>query len=89
MELLLGTDRKTELTEFRNPFAKKKISNISIRIYNRPVFYNREDDPRYQGAEFNAKVEFKNGATEGTQQLVAESFSGIVEKINGFIKSLD
>jgi hypothetical protein len=80
--------QKAELTDFKNPFKKNKTLQIFLCVDNKEVQYPGR--PEYVGRiDFWAKVKFKNGMTEGIQDLSAESFPALVEKVNALINSME
>ena len=75
------------LSEFQDPFARGNVRKVVIFIYNREIFH---DNPSYAGQiEMSASVEFQKGATKGEVEIKAETFAGLVEKINALIKGMD
>lgn len=74
------------VTEFQNPFMRSQCVSVTIFIYNQELFH---ESPRYAGQiDISAKVKFKNRSTSGEQELRADTFPALVEKINAFIKAM-
>lgn len=82
-----GFAERKALSEFQNPFLRNRCSKVAIFIYNREIFHN---NPGYAGqVDMTAIVQFKSGSTSGEQELKADTFEGLVQKINDFIKGLN
>ena len=81
---LLGSqnEQKQYLSEFKDPFKSDKIEKIWISI--RRGFFSDSRDK----IEYSASIEFKNGNTEGKQNVEADNFPTLIYKIQEFIKSL-
>lgn len=74
------------VADFQNPFKKSGISHISLRIYNLGVFSGFSS---MEGQiDFDATIAFKSGGTSGEHKIKAANFAELVEKVNGFVKSM-
>lgn len=82
---LLGDQPETNkaITEFQDPFKKGKVAKIHMHIYNHEIMFST--GPKIS---FGATVTFKSGNTTGEQEIKADSFVALVEKINGFVNSM-
>ncbi len=87
--------RKPEVTgtnaglpqDYSNPFSHRSVERVSLRIQNNAVAFS--DCPSLAvGVDFSATVYFKNGNSKGEQSIKAETFEGLVAKVNAFIAGL-
>ena len=81
--------RKSEeggLSIFKDPFNARCVQNIHIHIYM-PGRDSSFGGTISEGS-FSASVGFKNGDTEGEQSIQAESYDGLINKIEAFINEV-
>jgi hypothetical protein len=69
------SDEKTFLSDFSDPFAVKNIESVHIHIYPKR-------------GSFRASVEFEMKNTKGSQAIEADSYDGLIKKIEEFTKDL-
>jgi hypothetical protein len=71
---------KSSLADFSNPFNSNSVKQILMWIRKSPwAPYD---------IEYSATIEFKSGSTSGKQEIVAENFPQLVQKVEAFVKNL-
>jgi hypothetical protein len=66
------------LIDFDDPFKKGNLESVWLIV-----------DKNYKGEiTFDAHVKYKSGSAEGKQEIKAESFQGLVDKVNIFINGM-
>jgi hypothetical protein len=71
---------QTPITNFKNPFEKKKVDRINIEI-SKPSLFKK-------GNCIRAQIWFENGDTTGLQNVYGNDLSTVVNEMNTFIQSL-
>ncbi len=67
-------------------FRRITLTHFHIEVLNAVAF---SDCPSLAvGVDFSATVYFKNGNSKGEQSIKAETFEGLVAKVNAFIAGL-
>ena len=69
----IETSEKKELIDFKDPFSKEQVSQISIFNF---------------GSGWIALIKFINGNTMGEQKFENEDFATIVSQMENFVKAL-
>lgn len=79
IELLTEDQQKTELTDLKDPFQKDKIIHMHMHVL-KGLLTNK--------FSVSGAIKFKNGNTNGEQEFQAETFAGLLQKMQEFLNSL-
>jgi hypothetical protein len=80
MNISLDASTASAMTEFKDPFSKQGIDNVTFFI-RKNIF----DDSII---EYSSRVYFKNGNTSGSQEIKAQNFNELLSKTKSFVDSL-
>lgn len=78
IKTLFSGDGEKALSPVKNPFSKKNV--VSMMIYSHQFFGEWKH---------SATVTFKNGDTEGKQEIKGESVNEVIQKTDAFFKTLE
>lgn len=77
---MFGGNNNKALADFKDPFNKDSVETI--------MFYIRKGMFDRSKISYSSTVSFKNGNTQGTQNIESDNFIDLVKKTEEFIKSL-